>query len=296
MHKNIVIIGQGEIGKAIMFLLSVCEKDLSLECWDVDVHLCPDRKPLARIIPNADVLFLCIPSWAMRSAARKIRSYLRRRTIIVLISKGLDRSSGKTVDELIDELFSILQPTVLLSGPMLAEEIMEGKAAAAVAASVRRRSRETVTDLFRGTALRLTPIADVRGAALCGILKNIYAIGFGAAQAMHPGDNFRGLYVQRTLEEMERVVVKLKGKRKTVRSLAGVGDLVATGFSKHSKNHEYGKDLALKGEAHFDCEGSVSLDVMKKMIGPYAKTLPLFMTICSVVHHKRPAENILEIS
>jgi glycerol-3-phosphate dehydrogenase (NAD(P)+) len=271
------------------FLLSGRDPEILLDCWDVDVHVCPGRKPLSQIIPKAGVLFLCIPSWAMRSAAKKIRPHLRRRTIIVLISKGLDRLTGKTVDELIDELFSKLQPSVLLSGPMLAEEILEGKAAAAVAASQRRKSREIVAGLFKNSTLRITPTSDVRGAALCGILKNIYAIGFGAAQAMHPGDNFRGLYVQKTLEEMERIISKLKGKRRTVHSLAGVGDLIATGFSKHSKNHQYGKDLSLKGEAHFDCEGSVSIDVMKKMMGPYAKNFPLFMNIHSIVHRKKPA-------
>jgi glycerol-3-phosphate dehydrogenase len=295
MRKNVVIIGQGEIGHAIKYLLKKTKHKVSIECWDVDMHACPIRKPLGEIIPKADLLFLCIPSWTIGGAAKDLKRHLKKRTVVVSVSKGLDRATGNTVDVVIKKAFSPAQPAVLLSGPMLAEEIMEGKPAAAVAASVSKKARRTVAELFKGTQLHIQETSDVRGVAVCGILKNIYSIGFGMAQAYSPGDNYRGLFVQETLDEMERIVAKLGGKRETVCTLAGVGDLIATGFSKHSKNHEYGKCLALRGRVPFDSEGSISIQPMARKIGLIKKDLKLFSKILSIIRGKSSPKTILDI-
>jgi len=295
MIKNVVIIGQGEIGQAVKYLLLKKKRKVNLECWDIDIHACPTRKPLRHIVPKADVLFLCIPSWTIRSAGKDLKKYLRKNTIVVSLSKGLERKTCDTVDAIIDKAFSKQQPTVLLSGPMLAEEIVIGKAGAAVVASDSKKSREAIVELFAGTALHVYPSADMRGVAICGILKNIYAIGFSMAQALHPGDNYRGLFVQTTLDEMMRIIVKLGGKKETVCTYAGIGDLVATGFSKHSKNHEYGKKLALNGEVFFESEGSISILPMAKKIGKLKNELTLFNRIFSIIRNKKDPKSILDI-
>jgi glycerol-3-phosphate dehydrogenase (NAD(P)+) len=241
------------------------------------------------------MLFLCIPSWTIRAAAKDLNGYLKKNTIIVSLSKGLDRTTGNTVDVVIDKVFPDKQPTVLLSGPMLAEEILAGKPGAAVAASDSKKSRDAVVDVFNGTKLHVYPASDMRGVAICGILKNIYAIGFGMAQALHPGENYRGLYVQLTLDEMAKIVTKLGGKKETIYTPAGIGDLIATGFSKYSKNHEYGKKLALTGQVHFDSEGSISLRPMIKKIGPLKKELQIFSKIYSIVQKRKDPKSILDI-
>lgn len=295
MSKNVVIIGQGEIGRAIKHLLKKTKHRVSIECWDIDIKACPMRKPLGNIIPKADVLFLCIPSWTIQSAVRDLNGYLKRDTVVVSVSKGLDRSTGLTVDAVMHRAFVNRQHTVLLSGPMLAEEIVLNKPAAAVAASKSPKARESIAELFKDTRLHISTTTDVRGVAICGILKNIYAIGFGLAQAYHPGDNYRGLYVQMTLDEMARIVTKLGGMKETVYSHAGIGDLIATGFSKHSKNHEYGMKLARNGRVSFDSEGSVSIQPMLKKVGAYKKELRLFALICSIIQKQLKPRTILEI-
>lgn len=295
MPKNVVIIGQGEIGRAMKYLLKKTKHKVYIECWDIDIHACPVRKPLSQIIPKADILFMCIPSWTIRAAAKDLKRHLKSKTIIVAVSKGLDRITGNTVDIVIDKVFSDRQPTVLLSGPMLAEEIVAGKPGAAVAASDSKKSRESIAELFKGTKLHVYPVSDMRGVAICGILKNIYAIGFGMAQALHPGDNYRGLFVQVTLDEMVQIVTKLGGKKETVYTPAGIGDLIATGFSKHSRNHEYGKKLALTGQVLFDSEGSISIRPMVKKIGTLNKELRLFSKICSIVQKRKLPKSILDI-
>lgn len=296
MPKRIVIIGQGPAGKAILKLLEHTKNNVSIECWDIDVKVCPNRKPLESIIPAADILFLCIPSWAIRVASNDLRQYIKPQTRIVSVSKGLDRSTEKTVGELLQEVFPKNKNIGLLSGPMLATELQDGKYGAGVIASPSKALQEDVREVFKKTPLFITTSTDIKGVALCGILKNIYSIGLGIAQSLHPGDNFRGMFAQQTLDEMTRIVKKLGGKPETVYSYAGVGDLIATGFSKHSKNHTYGKTIVeTNAKPHFDSEGSISVGPLAKKLKATKKEFPIFITIHGIVLKGKDPKEILKL-
>lgn len=295
MQKRIVIVGQGPAGKSIARLLQHTKYDISIECWDIDIKACPTRRPLEEIIPKADIILLCIPSWAIRAAAKDLRHLLSPTTGIVSISKGLDRTSESTIDELLAEVFPRAKKIALLSGPMLASEIMDDKPGAAVIASPNKAFREEVAKIFEKTNLHVMTSSDVRGVALCGILKNIYSIGLGAAQALHPGDNFRGMFAYATVDEMMRILTHLKAKKETVCSYAGIGDLIATGFSKHSKNHSYGNTLVQTGKPEFDSEGSVSVKPLAKRLGSFTKETPVFKVILDIVSKKKEASAILKL-
>lgn len=295
MQKRIVIIGQGPVGKAIHLLLTQAKIKTSVECWDIDVKACPIRRPLEETVPRAEIVFLCVPSWAIRAAAKEFGKLLRKKAIVVSVSKGLDRTSEETVAELLSEVFPSHVRTALLSGPMLATELLEGKPGAAVIASSSAPVRKEIARVFVKTPLRLTESADMKGVALCGILKNVYSIGFGVAQALHPGDNFRGMFAQEVLAEMSAIVKVLGGKEETVCSYAGIGDLIATGFSKHSKNHNYGRTLVETGKKpDFDSEGSVSVDLLYKKLGFKARKFPIFTTIHSIVIKKKDPKTLLK--
>jgi glycerol-3-phosphate dehydrogenase (NAD(P)+) len=296
MSKRIVIVGQGPAGKAIHYLLKGTKNRISIECWDIDIRVCPNRKPLTDIIPTADIMFLCIPSWAIRVAAKDLGHLIQKQTRVVSVSKGLDRTSEKTIGELLKEVFPSNKNIALLSGPMLATELAEGKPGAAVIASPSKSVREDIRDIFIGTDLKISMSDDVQGVALCGILKNVYSIGLGIAQALHPGDNFRGMFAQETIEEMTKIVKKLGGKKETVYSYAGVGDLIATGFSKHSKNHTYGKTLVETGaKPAFDSEGSVSVGPLGKKLGDSKNDYPIFKIIHDIVLKKKKPSSILDL-
>lgn len=296
MPKRIVIIGQGPAGKALLHLLENTKNRVSIECWDIDIKACPARKPLENIVPEADILFLCIPSWAIRVASKDLKHLIKSHTRIVSVSKGLDRTSEKTIGELLKEVFPSNKNIALLSGPMLATELQEGKPGAGVIASPSTKVREDIRAVFKGTKLRIEVSSDVQGVALCGILKNVYSIGLGMAQALHPGDNFRGMFAQETIEEMTRIVKKLGGKKETVYSYAGIGDLIATGFSKHSKNHTYGKILVETNEKpSFDSEGSVSVGPLGKKLGTAKKDFPIFRTIHDIILKNKDPKEILKL-
>jgi glycerol-3-phosphate dehydrogenase (NAD(P)+) len=294
MPKQIVIVGQGPAGKAVHHLLKKTKNHVSIECWDIDIKVCPNRKPLDLIIPSADILFLCIPSWAIRVASKDLGHLIKKNTRIVSVSKGLDRTTEKTIGELLKEVFPSNKNIALLAGPMLATEILEGKPGAGVIASPSRVVQEDIRAIFKGTDLKISVSSDVQGVALCGILKNIYSIGLGIAQALHPGDNFRGMFAQETVEEMTQIVKKLGGRKETVYSYAGIGDLIATGFSKHSKNHTYGKTLVeTNTKPTFDSEGSISVGPLAKRLGTSKKDFPIFYTIHDIVLKKKNPKSIL---
>ncbi|MFA5129517.1 MAG: hypothetical protein WC477_01200 [Patescibacteria group bacterium] len=295
MPKRFVIIGQGPAGKAVKHILDATKNHVSIECWDIDIKVCPNRKPLQTIVPKADIIFLCIPSWAIRAAAKDLGYLIKKQTGIVSVSKGLDRSTEATVDELIAEVFPRTKRIALLSGPMLAEEIMQNKPAAALIASPNKAFREELEKVFKQTRLQVETSSDVRGVALCGILKNIYAIGFGISQAQHPGDNFRGMFAYRCIEEMRRIVVSLGGEEDTVCSYAGISDLISTGFSKHSKNHTYGRALVESGKPDFDSEGSVSVGPLSKRIGKRMNQYPIFKMIDQIVARKKKVSDLMKL-
>lgn len=295
MPKRIVIIGQGPAGKAILHILGQTKNKVDIECWDIDVKTCPNRKPLENIIPKADILFLCIPSWAIRVAANDLKHLIKSHTRIVSVSKGMDRTTEKTVGELLKEVFPRNKNIALLSGPMLATELSDNKPGAAVVASPSTSTQKDIQAVFKGTQLIVTTSNDILGVALCGILKNIYSIGLGIAQALHPGDNFRGMFAQQTIDEMTRIVKKFGGKKETVYSYAGIGDLIATGFSKHSKNHTYGRTIVeTDAKPHFDSEGSVSVGPFMKKLGSSKKDFPIFKTIHDIVTKNADPETILK--
>lgn len=295
MPKRFVIIGQGPAGRALKHILDATKHQVSIECWDIDIKVCPLRKPLDEIIPKADMIFLCIPSWAIRAAAKDLGFLIKKNTGIVSVSKGLDRSTECTIDELLAEVFPRTKRIALLSGPMLAEEIMQNLPAAALIASPNVAFRKEVAKVFEKTHLLVETSDDVRGVALCGILKNVYAMGFGMSQAMHPGDNFRGMFAYACIAEMRDILDTLGADCETVCSFAGIGDLIATGFSKHSKNHTFGRSLVEKKKPDFASEGSVSVGPLAKRLGKRINSFPVFKTIHDIVLKKKNPKDLMKL-
>jgi len=264
MNTSVLIVGAGEIGKAIALLLKKGGKSKIVQ-WDADPTKNLDKNTLEELMPGADIIFLCIPSRAIRKCMLRISKKANRRQIVVSLSKGIENESRKTVDGVLCEFLASKQ-IVLMFGPMIAEEIMNNNPAAAVLACRKKRSAEKVAELF-GNGLNLQYSADVRGVALSGVLKNIYSIGLGMVHGLNLGTNFRGWYVAEASKETALVLKVLGGKMETAYSAAGLGDLIATGFSADSKNHMLGKDLALSGHSDLASEGSDSFPALNEILG-----------------------------
>lgn len=293
MKTEVLIVGAGAIGKAIAKLLR-SNREVHTEFWDVMPEAVKNMKPLEILVPQAQVIFLCIPTCSIVDAAKLIRPHLKRGTIIVSVSKGLCDSTSLTADEILVKKFPGHTGSALFSGPMLSKEIMAGQHSSAIIAAKGAQTQKALYKLFRKSNITLAESSDMRGIALAGVLKNIYAIGLGMAQALKLGHNFRGWYAVQALFEAENIIAALNGNPKSMRTLAGVGDFVATGLSPTSRNQKLGRDMVLYGKYNYASEGYLALPVLKKRLGKQFSKFPLLVAIDRGVKSKKHANNVFK--
>lgn len=277
--------GAGEIGLSLGRILR--QKNFEVKFWDKDPKaleaLGGEEPSLPEIIPAAEFVFLCVPSWAVREALIYITPYLSKTTVVVSVSKGIEASSLKTIDQILGTQLAKTQPWVLLSGMMIAEEIREGMFGAGLLAGKSPKVAREVATLFAETNLQLEISADIHGVALCGVLKNIYSLALGVSYGLNLGENARGLLVMKALVEIKKIVALLGGKQETVFSSAGLGDLIATGFSRFSKNHQVGSELAGSKITGLESEGMASLSSMVILLGVKYKKFPILRSLFEIV-------------
>jgi glycerol-3-phosphate dehydrogenase (NAD(P)+) len=182
-------------------------------------------------------------SAALRELAQRIGPLLPDDVLVVHGTKGLERDSLLRLSEVIE---SELRPShrgrvAALSGPTHAEEVGRGIPTAAVVASPDEESATALQALLNGPTFRVYTNADIVGVELCGALKNVVALATGVGDGLGGGDNARAALMTRSLAEIGRLVVAAGGRSETVAGLAGVGDLVATCTSRHSRNRRAGE-------------------------------------------------------
>lgn len=191
---------------------------------------------------------LCPPSRAFREvASRLLATSLRPGSVLVSCTKGMERGSGLRMSEILRETLPG-HPVGVLSGPGHAEEVARGVPTAVVVGSAVPGEAELLQRLFSNRYFRAYTSTDVTGMELGGALKNIFAIAAGVADGLGLGDNTKAALVTRSLAEMTRLGCALGGQRETFQGLSGIGDLMVTCFSRHSRNRAVGERLG-RGEA-----------------------------------------------
>jgi glycerol-3-phosphate dehydrogenase (NAD(P)+) len=290
MKSNIAIIGAGEIGSALGKILRQGGQRVAL--WDRRPGRVKGQRPFSQMVPAADFVFLCVPSWGLGDLLRALRPLLQKKTILVLLSKGLDPKTHQTTAELVPRLVPGAA-FALLSGPMLAEELASGRGGAALVATKDLAVGKKVARLFVRSGLRLVWSSDLRGAALAGVLKNIYAMALGIAAGLKWGENRKGALTSQALVEMSAIISHLGGRPATAYGLSGLGDFIATGFSRYSANRQYGEQLVKKGSRCSQLEeGCVALPSLLKLLGPSAKKFPLLCALREVALQHRAAGRV----
>ncbi len=278
---NVVIIGAGEMGSSLSNLLE--EKKVIAELWDKDPDVVDGQSNLEDIIPSADFVFLCVPSRAIRAALEEIDPLLKEGAIVISLAKGIEENSMMTMDEVLDEALSSGVSFVLLSGPMLAEELDAGMMAGGMLASEEDSSLEKLQELFKDSRMEIDVSNDVHGVALAGVLKNIYAIALGFVGGMEYGNNAKGWMVTRALNEMSGIIERLGGKKESAYGSAGVGDLIATGFSGYSSNYQLGYELAKNGFSEVNSEGLMSVGSVVALLEDDVENFPILKTVSLVL-------------
>lgn len=192
---------------------------------------------------DAPLVIFAVPTSGVRSEAEKLKALgLPEDTPLLSCSKGIERETGERMSRILADVFPT-HPVGILTGPNHAEEIARDRVTCAVVASRDPQLAIALQDLFTLPHFRVYTSDDVAGIELGGAVKNVYAIAAGMAHGLGLGDNAVAALVTRALAEMTRLGVALGGRKETFAGLSGVGDLIVTCFSEHSRNHRVGLAL-----------------------------------------------------
>ncbi len=186
------------------------------------------------------LIIFAVPTAGIRSEAEKLAALgLPAEIALLSCAKGIERNTGERLSQILHEVLPN-HPIGILTGPNHAEEIAEGLVTCAVVASENPQLADALQELFTLPHFRVYTTTDVAGVELGGAVKNVYAIAAGMAHGLGLGDNAVAALVTRALAEMTRLGVALGGQQDTFSGLSGVGDLIVTCFSEHSRNHRVG--------------------------------------------------------
>lgn len=275
--KRITVIGAGSWGTALAVLLA--NKGYDVLMWEhtkeiaekmvierENSRLLPGIKfpsnlkithELDKVIEGSRYVVLSVPSQVLREVIAKISSQVKEDTILINTAKGIEVSSGKLLSEVIkDEIKGKFHRNiVVLSGPTHAEEVGKQLPSTIVAGGELEVAKE-VQDLFNTDFFRVYTSEDILGVEIGGAVKNCLAIGAGIADGLGYGDNAKAALITRGIAEMIRFGKGKGADEKTFSGLTGIGDLIVTCASKHSRNRNVGERLG-KGENIEDILGSM---------------------------------------
>lgn len=197
---------------------------------------------MAEAASDAEAIVLVAPSSVMREVAAQLRPHLHKETLIIHATKGFEAETMKRMTEVIAEELPQLDSDrfVVLSGPSHAEEVILRSPTTVVVASASPKAAELAQDLLMGAYFRVYTNHDAMGVEVSGALKNIIALGAGMSDGCGFGDNAKAALITRGLAEISRLGVAMGANPQTFSGLAGIGDLVVTCTSKHSRNWRAG--------------------------------------------------------
>ena len=303
---RIAVIGDGGWGTANAMLLSSYGHDVAL--WGAfpehvaemalsrrnDTYLPGVEFPVglrvtadrAEAVERADVVVLAPPSKYFTSVVSGFKGLVTPGMLVVSITKGLCEKTNRRMTELGAEILGV-GPLVALAGPTHAEEVARGIPTAIVAACEDSGRARRVQEIWSGPRFRVYTSNDPVGVEIGGAVKNVLAIAVGCSDGMGFGDNTRAALITRGLVEMKRFVLAYGGKPETLSGLAGVGDLIVTCTSAHSRNHSVGERLG-KGERIGDILDSMKMVAEgvwnSKVVHEIAARLGVDMPICELVY------------
>ena len=246
------------------------------------------------------MLIFAVPSVFVRGTAAKAAPYVRDNQVVVDVAKGMEKDTLLTMTQILESELPEGTPLVALSGPTHAEEVALGLPTTAVSASYDADAAKLVQDLFEGTCMRIYTGADVLGVELCGTLKNIIALASGVAAGLGYGDNTKAALITRGIAEIRRLGEKMGCRRETFSGLAGIGDLIVTATSMHSRNNRCGM-LIGQGVAPEEAvkqvgmvvEGINALPAAMRLQEKFGVELPIITAVDRVVNRGGdPAEEV----
>lgn len=218
---------------------------------------------IKEVIDFSDIIVLSVPTKVLRSVLNLINEIIDKPKLFVNTSKGLEPDTYLRVSEVLNTTINnhYIKGFVALTGPSHAEEVIRQLPTTICSVSTNKEDAKLIQKIFNNsTYFRVYTGSDLVGSELCSAIKNVYAIASGMLEGCGYGDNARAGLISRALVEMKRIVVAMGGKEDTIYGLTGVGDLVVTTTSHHSRNFQAGVKLA-KGSNLTETIASMSMVV-----------------------------------
>ena len=325
--KKIAVLGAGTWGLALARLLFNNGHDMIVWSWskeEVDLLKKTGNHPklpkmkipkgleftsdLEEAARDRDIFVMAVPSVGVRSTARSLSPFIRDGHIIVDVAKGIEKETHFTMTEIIrDELDKNCPDKkvslVALSGPTHAEEVSIDMPTAIVSASEDAQVAKTVQDVFMSENFRVYTNSDVKGVELCGALKNIIALASGISTGLGYGDNARAALITRGMAEIRRLGSAAGCEPETFMGLAGIGDLIVTATSQHSRNNNcgflIGQGLTPKqavDEVGMVVEGINAIPAAMELSKMYDIEIPICEAVNNVIFNNAdPAETVREL-
>lgn len=319
---KISIIGAGSWGTALARLLAVNGHDVVM--WSIvedEIRMLQENHEHLTKLPGVklpddivfttdmecavkgkDILVLAVPSPYTRSTSRTMAPYVSEGQIIVSVAKGIEESTLKVLADVIKE--EIPQADVaVLCGPSHAEEVGRGIPTTVVAGAKTRKTAEYIQNVFMNKVFRVYTSPDMMGMELGGALKNVIALAAGIADGLGCGDNTKAALITRGIAEMSRLGVAMGGHIETFNGLTGIGDLIVTCASRHSRNRKAGYLIGqgrtmqeAMDEVKMVVEGVYSAKAAKQLAGQYQISMPIVEQVNQVLFEgKSPAEAVKEL-
>ena len=319
---NVGVLGAGSWGTALSVLLS--DNGHQVTVWSIDeneVNMLNEKREhelklpgvklpddmvitgnMRSAIQGKDFLVLAVPSPFTRSTARKMSPMVAEGQIIVDVAKGIEESTLMTLSRQIEQ--EIPQADVaVLSGPSHAEEVGRRLPTTCVIGAKTRKTAEYLQSMFISNVFRVYTSPDILGIELGGSLKNVIALAAGIADGLGYGDNTKAALITRGIAEIARLGVKMGGKIESFTGLTGIGDLIVTCASVHSRNRRagylIGQGMSMQeamDEVKMVVEGVYSAKAAAKLAKEYDVSMPIVEEVNAVLFEgKSPAEAVNDL-
>ena len=321
---KISVIGSGGWGIALTILLYKNGHDLTI--WSFDKREAEELKTtrenktklpnillpedikvtdnLKEAVDNKDVLILAVPSKAIRSVSKSLKDIIKDNQIIVNVAKGLEEDTLETMTDIIEEELKGKNPKVaVLSGPSHAEEVGRGIPTTCVVSAHNKELTLYLQNIFMNPSFRVYTSPDMLGVEIGGALKNVIALAAGIADGLNYGDNTKAALITRGIKEIASLGVAMGGEQSTFYGLTGLGDLIVTCASMHSRNRRAGillgqgktLDEAIK-EVNMVVEGVYSAKSALMAAKKYNVEIPIIEQVNAVLfENKNAAEAVNEL-
>lgn len=317
---NISVLGAGSWGTALAILLHKNGHNVTI--WSIvndEVEMLKkerehkDKLPGVKIpediiitnnleasIFGKEIMVLAVPSPFVRTTAQIMKPFVSDGQIIVNVAKGIEESTLKTLSEIIEEEISKAEVTVL-SGPSHAEEVGRSLPTTCVIGAKKKATAQELQKIFTSDVFRVYTSPDVLGIELGGALKNVIALAAGIADGLGYGDNTKAALITRGVAEISRLGTAMGGKTETLNGLTGIGDLIVTCASVHSRNRKAGvlmgqgktMDEAMK-EVKMIVEGVYSAKAAMALARKYNVDMPIIEQVNLVLFENKSAETAVK--